>query len=73
MTRNVINKCPKCSSDMVQHPSLISMPLSSSLKIIGKAKNMNIEDQDAKFIFKFNSCRKCGYTEFYLANGKRKV
>ena len=23
------NRCPKCSSDLLQHPSLISLPLSS--------------------------------------------
>ena len=39
------------------------MPLTSSAE--GKA----IEDQDADFIFKFISCRICGYSEFYLAEG----
>jgi predicted nucleic-acid-binding Zn-ribbon protein len=54
------SKCPKCSGAMIEHPSLLSMPLTSSAE--GKA----IEDQDADFIFKFISCRICGYSEFYL-------
>ena len=54
------SKCPKCSGAMIKHPSLLSMPLTSSAE--GKA----IEDQDADFIFKFTSCRICGYSEFYL-------
>jgi predicted nucleic-acid-binding Zn-ribbon protein len=61
--------CPKCASNMVDHPSLVSMPLSSSQEI-GTSDNTitkaNIEDQDANFIYRFRSCSKCGYTEFYL-------
>jgi predicted Zn-ribbon and HTH transcriptional regulator len=29
-SNNTNSKCPKCSSNMVQHPSLLSMPLTSS-------------------------------------------
>jgi predicted nucleic-acid-binding Zn-ribbon protein len=64
-------KCPKCSSDMIQHPSMLSMPLTSQgpqSKTTKKNRNMNIEDQDANFIFRFHSCSKCGYSEFYLTN-----
>ncbi|HZD83603.1 MAG TPA: hypothetical protein VE076_12070 [Nitrososphaeraceae archaeon] len=65
----IINKCPKCSSgNMMQHPSSLSMPLSSSIQTKDKTKNVNIEDQDASFVFKFNSCKMCGYCEFYLIN-----
>jgi predicted Zn-ribbon and HTH transcriptional regulator len=65
------NKCPKCSSDMIQHPSLLSMPLSSSSSYdIDNMRRTNIEDQDANFVFQFKSCKKCGYTEFYLHNGE---
>ena len=71
--KNSNRKCPKCSSDMIKHPSMLSMPLtlpkpqSNSTK-----KNMNIEDQDANFTFGFHSCSKCGYTELYLyGKGKR--
>ncbi|MFL6470657.1 MAG: hypothetical protein ACJ71H_07380 [Nitrososphaeraceae archaeon] len=64
------SKCPKCSSNMVQHSSLLSMPLTSSFSTQQNAqevmKKMNIEDQDANFIFKFISCEKCGYSEFFL-------
>jgi predicted nucleic-acid-binding Zn-ribbon protein len=64
------SKCPKCSSNMVQHSSLLSMPLASSSSTQQNAqedmKKMNIEDQDANFIFKFISCEKCGYSEFFL-------
>ena len=69
-------KCPKCSSDMIKHPSVLSMPLTSA-KPQSTAdttkKNMNIiEDQDANFTFRFHSCSKCGYNELYLHNkGKR--
>jgi predicted nucleic-acid-binding Zn-ribbon protein len=56
---------------MIKHPSMLSMPLTSSepqsMPDITK-KNMNIEDQDANFIFRFYSCSKCGYSEFYLTN-----
>ena len=66
------NNCPKCSSDMVRHPSLLSMPLSSSQEITANdTKKVNIEDQDANFVFRFSSCNKCGYSEFYLTNGSR--
>ena len=68
---NKLNKCPKCSSDMIQHPSLLSMPLSSSSSYdIDNMRRTNIEDQDANFVFQFKSCKKCGYTEFYLHNGE---
>ncbi|MFL6358631.1 MAG: hypothetical protein ACJ71K_11670 [Nitrososphaeraceae archaeon] len=62
------SKCPKCSSNMVQHSSLLSMPLTSSTQQNAQEdmKKMNIEDQDANFIFKFISCEKCGYSEFFL-------
>jgi predicted nucleic-acid-binding Zn-ribbon protein len=62
-------KCPKCSSDMIKHPSMLSMPLTSSEPQSNSTKkNMNIEDQDANFVFRFHSCSKCGYSEFYLTN-----
>jgi predicted nucleic-acid-binding Zn-ribbon protein len=61
-----ISNCPKClSGDMFEHPSFLSIPLTSSSKIAEKSKT-SIEDQDADFVFKFISCRKCGYSEFYL-------
>ena len=61
--------CPKCSSNMVRHPSLLSMPLCSSQEITATdTKKVNIEDQDANFIFRFSSCSQCGYSEFYLTN-----
>ncbi len=64
------NTCPKCSSNMVRHPSLLSMPLSSSQEITANdTKKVNIEDQDANFVFHFSSCSNCGYSEFYLTNG----
>ena len=74
-SKNSNRKCPKCSSDMIKHPSMLSMPLTSlepqSMPDTTK-KNMNIEDQDANFIFRFHSCSKCGYTELYLhEKGKR--
>jgi predicted nucleic-acid-binding Zn-ribbon protein len=60
------SKCPKClSGDMVEHPSFLSMPFTSRSKIAEKSKTV-IEDQDADFVFKFVSCRKCGYSEFYI-------
>jgi predicted nucleic-acid-binding Zn-ribbon protein len=60
------SKCPKClSGDMVEHPSFLSMPFTSHSKIAEKSKTA-IEDQDADFVFKFVSCRKCGYSEFYV-------
>jgi predicted nucleic-acid-binding Zn-ribbon protein len=60
------SKCPKCSScDMVEHPSFLSIPFTSRSKIAEKSK-IAIEDQDADFVFKFVSCRKCGYSEFYV-------
>ena len=68
MTNNNTNKCPKCSSTMTQHPSVVSMPLSSSSHIVRDIKNINVQDQDANFTFKFKSCKKCGYSEFYLSN-----
>jgi predicted nucleic-acid-binding Zn-ribbon protein len=60
------SNCPKClSGDMLEHPSFLSIPLTSSSKIAEKSKT-SIEDQDADFVFKFISCRKCGYSEFYV-------
>jgi predicted nucleic-acid-binding Zn-ribbon protein len=60
---------------MVDHPSLVSMPLSSSQEMRtadSTVKKANIEDQDANFSFRFRSWSKCGYTEFYLGEkGKR--
>ena len=50
---------------MVEHPSFLSMPFTSRSKIAEKSKTV-IEDQDADFVFKFVSCRKCGYSEFYI-------
>ena len=68
------NMCPKCSSDLLQHPSLISLPLSSLPKHIpSDTRKKNIEDQDANFVFKFSSCTKCGYTEFYLTSSAGKI
>ncbi|MDQ3853259.1 MAG: zinc ribbon domain-containing protein [Thermoproteota archaeon] len=59
-------KCPKClSGDMVEHPSFLSIPFTSRSKIAEKLKTA-VEDQDADFVFKFISCRKCGYSEFYV-------
>jgi hypothetical protein len=52
--------------DMIEHPSLLSMPLTS--RDADKSK-VTIEDQDADFVFKFISCRNCGYSEFYLIGG----
>jgi predicted nucleic-acid-binding Zn-ribbon protein len=49
---------------MIEHPSFLSIPFTSSSKIAEKSKTA-IEDQDADFVFKFVSCRKCGYSEFY--------
>jgi predicted nucleic-acid-binding Zn-ribbon protein len=61
-----ISKCPKClSGDMVEHPSFLSIPFTSRSKISEKL-NTAIEDQDADFVFKFISCRRCGYSEFYI-------
>jgi len=60
------SKCPKClSGDMVEHPSYLSMPFTSSSKIAEKSKTV-VEDQDADFVFRFVSCRKCGYSELYV-------
>jgi predicted nucleic-acid-binding Zn-ribbon protein len=50
---------------MVEHPSFLSMPFTSRSKIAEKLKTA-IEDQDADFVFKFVSCGKCGYSEFYV-------
>ena len=50
---------------MVEHPSFLSIPFTSRSKIAEKSKTA-IEDQDADFVFKFVSCRKCGYSEFYV-------
>jgi predicted nucleic-acid-binding Zn-ribbon protein len=60
---------------MVEHPSSLSMPLSSSQtqNATNDLKKMNIEDQDANFIFKFSSCKKCGYSEFYLKDGGSRI
>ena len=59
---------------MMQHPSLLSMSLSSSSYDTGNMRKImrkiNIEDQDANFVFKFKSCKKCGYSEFYLHNSE---
>jgi predicted nucleic-acid-binding Zn-ribbon protein len=69
------SQCPKClSGDMIEHPSFLSMPLTSRSKIAEKAKTA-IEDQDADFVFKFISCKNCGYSEFYLVrdNIRRQV
>jgi predicted nucleic-acid-binding Zn-ribbon protein len=72
-SKNSNRKCPKCSSDMIKHPSMLSMPLTSSEpRSNSTKKNMNIEDQEANFIFRFHSCSKCGYSEFYLTNKKGK-
>jgi predicted Zn-ribbon and HTH transcriptional regulator len=60
------SKCPKClSGDMIEHPSFLSMAFTSRSKIAEKLKTA-IEDQDADFVFKFVSCRKCGFSEFYV-------
>jgi predicted nucleic-acid-binding Zn-ribbon protein len=60
------SRCPKCLlGDMVEHPSFLSIPFTSRSKITEKSKTA-IEDQDADFVFKFVSCRKCGYSEFYI-------
>ena len=59
------SNCPKClTGDMVEHPSLLSIPLTSNSKIAEKSRT-SIEDQDADFVFKFISCTRCGYSEFY--------
>jgi predicted nucleic-acid-binding Zn-ribbon protein len=60
------SECPKClSGDMVEHPSFLSMPFTSSSNLAEKSK-IAIEDQDADFVFKFISCKRCGYSEFYM-------
>jgi predicted nucleic-acid-binding Zn-ribbon protein len=77
MTNN--NICQKCSSNMVKHPSLLSMAFASSQKMMptttddNATLNVNIEDQDANFTFRFYSCSKCGYTEFYLADKEKRI
>jgi predicted nucleic-acid-binding Zn-ribbon protein len=53
---------------MVQHASSVSMPLSSSPDDTSNMRKISIEDQDANFVFKFKSCKNCGYSEFYLHN-----
>lgn len=59
-------KCPKCiSGDMIEHPSFLSIPFTSPSKIAEKLRTA-IEDQDANFVFRFISCRKCGFSEFYV-------
>ena len=73
MVLNNTEKCPKCSSDMIQHPSLLSMPLSSSSHSAYNMKKINVEDQDANFIFKFKSCKLCGYAELYLTNSGNRI
>ena len=62
------SKCSKCSSDMIRHSSLVSMALSSSADDTNNVGKINIEDQDANFVFKFSSCKTCGYSEFCLHN-----
>ncbi len=63
------SKCPKClSGDMIEHPSFLSIPFTSSSKAAEKSKTA-IEDQDADFVFKFFSCKSCGYSEFYMVSG----
>ena len=52
--------------DMIEHPSRLSIPLTSR---DGDESKVTIEDQDADFVFKFISCRNCGYSEFYLIGG----
>jgi predicted Zn-ribbon and HTH transcriptional regulator len=62
------NKCPKClSGEMIAHPSFLSVPYTSHSKGAEKSKTA-IEDQDADFVFKFSSCKRCGYSEFYMVN-----
>jgi len=64
--QNKRSKCPKClSGDMLEHPSFLSIPFTSHSRIAQKSKTA-IEDQDADFVFRFISCNKCGYSEFYL-------
>jgi len=47
--KNINDKCPKCSSDMIEHPSLLSMPLTSLFQSTSAdTKNMSIEDQAAQ-------------------------
>ncbi len=61
-------KCPKCvSGKMIEHPSFLSMPYTSRSKAAEKTKTA-IEDQDADFVFKFFSCKRCGYSEFYVVS-----
>jgi predicted nucleic-acid-binding Zn-ribbon protein len=63
---NINSKCPKCSSgDMIEHPSFLSVTLTSRSKIAEKVKTA-IEDQDADFVFKSISSRNRAYAEFYL-------
>ena len=62
------SKCPKCiSGDMIEHPSFLSVPYTSRSKTAEKSKTA-IEDQDADFVFKFFSCKRCGYSEFYMVD-----
>ncbi|MDQ3837528.1 MAG: hypothetical protein M3270_11450 [Thermoproteota archaeon] len=68
-SENSSSKCAKClSGDMIEHPSFLSIPLTSHSKIAERSKRV-IEDQDADFVFRFLSCNKCGYSEFYLVRG----
>lgn len=72
--KNTNDKCPKCASEMIKHPSLLSMPLTSMNHSNAEGmKTTKIEDQEANFIFKFNSCKKCGFSEFYLNHSSTKV
>jgi predicted nucleic-acid-binding Zn-ribbon protein len=67
MATNKSSKCPKClSGDMIEHPSPLSIPLTS--RAADKAKKA-IDDQDADLVFKFTSCKNCDYSEFYLVGG----
>jgi predicted nucleic-acid-binding Zn-ribbon protein len=64
----ISNKCSKCiSGDMIEHPSFLSVPYTSRSKAAEKSKTA-IEDQDADFVFKFFSCKRCGYSEFYMVD-----
>jgi hypothetical protein len=55
------SKCPKCSSNMVQHPSLLSMPLTSSSRQqqnAGEDTKKEYRRSRCKFPFQIHLMRK---------------
>ncbi len=69
INNNNKNICPKYSSEMMLHPSSLSMPLTSKTQMSVNNTNIkktNIEDQEASFTFRFNSCSKWDIQSFTL-------